>query len=186
MVRSCKQSLKRVLEVLHTSVMWSHIFYMATGILALYTGHPSIAILSFVVTVVSMIHHADAANKFFGKADMVTATSSLIFILFYSIFIVWKKKMPIIGVKNRVAMIVMFIMITVFATLFFYLAHLTVKNIQDDPIKGFIGPILTEEKEDPDAQECLDMSKQINYVFYHTLWHMFGGIAGMLIVIFIA
>jgi hypothetical protein len=155
-----------------------------TGIIAIYTKQYIIAIISIIITFVSIMHHSDDSNVFFSHADLITASLGALFILFYSIFIVWRKKISIVNNKSRKSLIFLFILIVLMSFLFFYLAHFTVKGLLDDPDKGVVGPILTDE--DKDNKECLILSHQINYLFYHTLWHLFGGLAGVLIVIFIS
>lgn len=192
MVRSCKESLDKVLNVLHTSIIWSHVFYIIAAFIAFYTKHYAIMIIAIVITIASIIHHLNTANKLWGHIDFITASSGALLILIYSIIVIWSQKIPIVGDKLRVSLIILYLFITVFAIITYVLAHFNTDGIVTDPVKGgAFGPVVTlpmsnmSNLNQTDSQECLDMSHQINYIYYHTLWHIFGGIAGIIIIIFI-
>lgn len=187
MVQSCKESLKKVRKVLHTSVIYSHLFYILVCFVALYTKHYLVAFFAILTTVISIKHHSDMSNKIFSTADVITASISGILIFIYSIYIVWKHKIPIKNKTSNIIVTIIFIVITSLAFLFYYLARKSPlkSSISVDPDKGISGPIFVHNIQTEDEETCRDISYQINYIYYHTLWHIFGGIAGLFIIILI-
>ena len=190
MTKTCSDSFHEVMEVLHSNLLWSHIFYILTALTALYFGNYIICVITLVVTVISIMHHRDTSVKLWAKADAITATLSMLLISGFSIYIIIKKKIPIHKYKGKKAILALFIVITILAIVTFTLTKIPKKK-QTDPITGggntpLVTTIQDKDEDEEERKKCRKNALEFNYSFYHTLWHIFGGLAGVFIVILIS
>lgn len=190
MTKICSDSFRQVMEVLHSNLIWSHIFYILTALTALYFGNYVIFTIAIILTIISIMHHKDTSVKLWARTDAITATLSMLLISGFSIYIIIKKKIPIYTDKGKKAILSLFIVIIIIAITTFILTKIP-KEKQTDPITGGGNtPLVTTTKDkDEDEEErkkCRKDALEFNYSYYHTLWHIFGGLAGVFIVILIS
>ena len=188
MTKICSYSFRQVMEVLHSNLIWSHIFYILTALTALYFGKYVIFTIAIILTIISIMHHKDTSVKLWARTDAITATLSMLLISGFSIYIIIKKKIPIYTDKGKKAILSLFIVITIIAITTFILTKIPKKK-QTDPITGGGNTPLvttTKDKDEEERKKCRKDALEFNYSYYHTLWHIFGGLAGVFIVILIS
>lgn len=187
MTKTCPDSFRQVMEVLHTNLIWSHIFYILTSLIALYFGNYVIFTMVIILTIVSIMHHIDTSVKLWARADAIIATLSMLLITGFFIYTIIKKKISIYTDDSKKYILFLFIIITIFAIITFILTKIPKKN-QTDPIIGngnmFI--VKTTREREKEIKKCGKYALEFNYSYYHILWHIFSGLAGVFIVILIS
>jgi hypothetical protein len=191
MTRTCEQSIDKVTEILHTLVVWSNVFYILAALISFYGGHKTLGIIFCFIAVISVIHHTNwnigFSSKTWGNIDVATATAGSLAILAYGLWFVFINRGLAIFKTRRTFMIgIFFVMLSLLALFVFGIALYSVKDIDpDDPEKGIFGPLTGAMKAGnvKKANElCYKRSKQQEYLIYHTIWHMLGGIVGVFFV----
>jgi len=176
-IKSCEKSLTELEKILHTLVVWSNIFYLLSAIFAFARGYYIFGIMITLLAVVSTIHHSGTGNQSLWKTlDGLGAQITAITIFIYTLWYVIKNK----KYREKTNIILFFIItvLTIFTFIFFLFSEIEGHKSYNDEQKGFGGPLLTQSalKESTYKQKA----DSIVYLVYHTMWHMFGGIVGML------
>jgi len=189
--RTCEESIDDITEILHTLVVWSNIFYLLAAMVSFYGGHPVLGSIFLVIMVTSIIHHANCnfgvSERILSYADVSVATLGSLAILLYGLWFVFiNRKMAIFKTKRTYMIGVFFVLLSLLALVAFGIATFAVKDINpEDPEHGVVGPIVKAVRagdEEKVNKECYDRSRQIQYLLYHTVWHIMGGIVGVFFV----
>jgi len=191
MVRTCAQSLNKITQILHTLVVWSNVFYLFAAIMAFMSGYNILGIIMILITAISTLYHINSnmfgiSNKIWSVLDVTTATGGSIAILIYGIIFMFKNRGMDIFYTRRTFMIgFIFVILMAFSLLIFIVARLGVGKITpDDPNKGLFGPLIGATPDEID-EKCYTTSRQAEYLIYHTIWHLLGGVVGIIFMILI-
>lgn len=174
---SCEKSLTELEKILHTLVVWSNIFYLLSAIFAFARGYYIFGIMITLLSVISTIHHSGLGNQNLWKnLDTLGANITGIIIFIYTLWYVIKNK----KYREKTNIILFFIItiLTIFTFIFYLFSQIEGRKGFNDEQKGFTGPLLTQSALKASTPE--QKSESILYLVYHTIWHMFGGIVGML------
>jgi hypothetical protein len=172
------RALKDVNKVLHTWAVWTNLFFLPVAIAAFYKKLPLLGIGVLAVFVISMLYHTIPHTPIFKTADILLTNSVGIMFLIYMGIGIKKGQF-----KSNIIMKVAFILWSV-SMLFFSLAtYFSDYKQGSDPHSGFLGPVLAAQRLEPTKDYCRKV-KDINmYLFFHTIWHILGGITATLIVL---
>lgn len=174
----CDVYFKKTIKILHTLIIWSNLIYLMASIKAFSQKQYPIAILLFVVAVISTIHHSNTKNKVSGNLDVGGAMVAGMYIMY--------KNYSTNHLKSKVAKIgmYMFILSIVFFAASEYQKSKYIKIAPEDPNTGSGGPFFTAilptfSKE----KQYKILSQQTIFLVYHTIWHLISGIAAYILVL---
>ena len=190
MVRTCEQSIIKLSKICHTLVVWSNIFYILAAIVAFYTGHRAIGVIFLIIATTSVIHHSNKDDglktSIWGKIDSATTTAGSLAILIYGVWQIFvKRKHDVLKSKRTFMIGIVFVFLALLALVIFGFAMTITSGLKtNDPTKGVCGPLsdaarLGTAVVNKNDQTCYTRSLQTQYLIYHTIWHMLGGIVGI-------
>ena len=187
-MQTCKESYENLLNVLHNICIYSNIFYLIAGILALITFkkyYKFFGLFILLIGIVSVIHHSNKDIGFkrniWSILDVTLANIGCLIAIIILIFLMTKKK---VHVKLAMVTIVMGIL----SIMFFILSELESSRAEKtigspDSIKSWgDGKLLTATKS-PTSDIFKGKSQQAMFLCYHTIWHIFSGLTVMIWVI---
>lgn len=174
----CNVYFKKTIKVLHTLIIWSNLIYLMASIKAFSQKQYPIAVLLFLVAVISTIHHSNIGNKLFGVLDISGAMTAGIYMLY--------KNYSVNHFKSKVAKLGMYMSLLslVFFAASTYQKSKYIKIAPEDPNTGSGGPFFTAilptfSKE----KQYKILSQQTIFLVYHTIWHLISGIAAYILVL---
>jgi hypothetical protein len=183
----CQESYNDLLQVLHDICIYSNIFYLVAGIMALVTFkkyYKFFGIFILTIALVSVIHHSNKdvglKRDVWSVLDVVLANVGGLIGMIVLLYLMSKKR-----VHQRLAIVT--IIMGALAILFFILSEVEASRAQKtigepDSVKSWDGPIFTvTESNDNDIYK--GKSQQAMYLTYHTIWHILSGLTVMIWVI---
>ncbi len=186
-METCQESYNNLLQVLHDICIYSNIFYLIAGIMALVTFkkyYKLFGIFILSMAIVSVIHHSNKDVGFKRDAwsvlDVVLANVGCLIGMIVLLYLMSKKR-----VHLRLAIVT--IMLGVLAILFFILSEVESSRAEKtigeaDSVKSWDGPIFTVTKSN--AKDIYKgKSQQAMYLTYHSIWHILSGLTVMVWVI---
>ena len=186
-METCQESYNNLLQVLHDICIYSNIFYLIAGIMALVTFkkyYKLFGIFILSMAVVSVIHHSNKDVGFKRDAwsvlDVVLANVGCLVGMIVLLYLMSKKR-----VHLRLAIVT--IILGVLAILFFILSEVEASRAKNtigkaDSVKSWDGPIFTVTKSN--AKDIYKgKSQQAMYLTYHSIWHILSGLTVMVWVI---
>lgn len=186
-MESCQESYNNLLQVLHDICIYSNIFYLVAGIMALVTFkkyYKFFGIFILTIALVSVIHHSNKdvglKRDVWSVLDVVLANVGGLIGMIVLLYLMSKKR-----VHQRLAIVT--IIMGALAILFFILSEVEASRAQKtigepDSVKSWDGPIFTvTESNDNDIYK--GKSQQAMYLTYHTIWHILSGLTVMIWVI---
>ena len=186
-METCQESYNNLLQVLHDICIYSNIFYLIAGIMALVTFkkyYKLFGIFILSMAIVSVIHHSNKDVGFKRDAwsvlDVVLANVGCLIGMIVLLYLMSKKR-----VHLRLAIVT--IMLGVLAILFFILSEVESSRAEKtigeaDSVKSWDGPIFTVTKSN--AKDIYKVkSQQAMYLTYHSIWHILSGLTVMVWVI---
>jgi len=186
-METCQESYNNLLQVLHDICIYSNIFYLIAGIMALVTFkkyYKLFGIFILSIAIVSVIHHSNKDVGFKRDAwsvlDVVLANVGCLIGMIVLLYLMSKKR-----VHLRLAIVT--IMLGVLAILFFILSEVESSRAEKtigeaDSVKSWDGPIFTVTKSN--AKDIYKgKSQQAMYLTYHSIWHILSGLTVMVWVI---
>lgn len=192
MVRSCEQSLNKLTDILHTLVVWSNVFYVFAAAIGFMSGHNIIAVIMLTIAVISTVYHtrlnvAGVSNKVWGHVDVVTAFVGSCIILVYGVYVVVSnRELSLLKSRRTITIGIVFIIMAVVSIAIFILARISLGGVDpEDPDKGIIGPLVGDSDVDNIKKKCYTRFRQAQFLVYHTIWHILGGIVAIFLSILI-
>jgi hypothetical protein len=186
-MESCQESYNNLLQVLHDICIYSNIFYLVAGIMALVTFkkyYKFFGIFILTIALVSVIHHSNKdvglKRDVWSVLDVVLANVGGLIGMIVLLYLMSKKR-----VHQRLAIVT--IIMGALAILFFILSEVEASRAkktigEPDSVKSWDGPIFTvTESNDNDIYK--GKSQQAMYLTYHTIWHILSGLTVMIWVI---
>lgn len=186
-METCQESYNNLLQVLHDICIYSNIFYLIAGIMALVTFkkyYKLFGIFILSIAIVSVIHHSNKDVGFKRDAwsvlDVVLANVGCLVGMIVLLYLMSKKR-----VHLRLAIVT--IILGVLAILFFILSEVEASRAKNtigeaDSVKSWDGPIFTVTKSN--AKDIYKgKSQQAMYLTYHSIWHILSGLTVMVWVI---
>ena len=186
-METCQESYNNLLQVLHDICIYSNIFYLIAGVMALVTFkkyYKLFGIFILSIAIVSVIHHSNKDVGFkrdvWSVLDVVLANVGCLIGMIVLLYLMSKKR-----VHLRLAIIT--IMLGVLAILFFILSEVESSRAEKtigeaDSVKSWDGPIFTVTKSN--AKDIYKgKSQQAMYLTYHSIWHILSGLTIMVWVI---
>ena len=186
-MESCQESYNNLLQVLHDICIYSNIFYLVAGIMALVTFkkyYKLFGIFILTIAIVSIIHHSNKDVGFkrdvWSVLDVVLANVGGLIGMLVLLYLMSKKRVHI-----RLAIVT--IIMGVLSILFFILSEVEASRAEktigeSDSVKSWDGPIFTVTKSN--AKDIYKgKSQQAMYLTYHTIWHVLSGLTVMIWVI---
>lgn len=183
----CQESYNDLLQVLHDICIYSNIFYLVAGIMALVTFkkyYKFFGIFILTIALVSVIHHSNKdvglKRDVWSVLDVVLANVGGLIGMIVLLYLMSKKR-----VHQRLAIVT--IIMGALAILFFILSEVEASRAkktigEPDSVKSWDGPIFTvTESNDNDIYK--GKSQQAMYLTYHTIWHILSGLTVMIWVI---
>ena len=183
----CQESYNNLLQVLHDICIYSNIFYLVAGIMALVTFkkyYKFFGIFILTIALVSVIHHSNKdvglKRDVWSVLDVVLANVGGLIGMIVLLYLMSKKR-----VHQRLAIVT--IIMGALAILFFILSEVEASRAkktigEPDSVKSWDGPIFTvTESNDNDIYK--GESQQAMYLTYHTIWHILSGLTVMIWVI---
>ncbi len=183
----CQESYNNLLQVLHDICIYSNIFYLVAGIMALVTFkkyYKFFGIFILTIALVSVIHHSNKdvglKRDVWSVLDVVLANVGGLIGMIVLLYLMSKKR-----VHQRLAIVT--IIMGALAILFFILSEVEASRAkktigEPDSVKSWDGPIFTvTESNDNDIYK--GKSQQAMYLTYHTIWHILSGLTVMIWVI---
>jgi hypothetical protein len=180
-VQTCEESIKKNLKIMHTNVVYSNIFYLLTGIYAIFIKKYLYGLLMILMAIISTIFHSNYnfifPNKTWEKIDTVFVFIVIVItvIMIVNVQSIYRKEndgklyMPQIGL----------LIIAAFGFMYFYLnARLSMRKAEDKEV-GITGPLLSIIDDD----FCKESTEVMLSVFYHTCWHLITGITIFMFVV---
>lgn len=188
--RTCEESLDKVAKILHTLVVWSNLFYLFAALIAFYGKHHLLGYIFLAITIISTIHHSNwnvvLGRKAWDYIDVATATGGSLAILVYGLWYVFiNRELDIFKTKRTFMIGIFFVLLSFFALFAFGVATWVTKDEPvQDPDQGLTGPLAgaTADAQEKVHVECDIRSRQIQYLIYHSIWHVMGGIVGVFFV----
>jgi hypothetical protein len=186
-MESCQESYNNLLQVLHDICIYSNIFYLVAGTMALVTFkkyYKLFGIFILTIAIVSIIHHSNKDVGFkrdvWSVLDVVLANVGGLIGMLVLLYLMSKKRVHI-----RLAIVT--IIMGVLSILFFILSEVEASRAEKtigeaDSVKSWDGPIFTVT--DSNAKDIYKgKSQQALYLTYHTIWHVLSGLTIMIWVI---
>ena len=186
-METCQESYNNLLQVLHDICIYSNIFYLIAGVMALVTFkkyYKLFGIFILSMAIVSVIHHSNKDVGFKRDAwsvlDVVLANVGCLVGMIVLLYLMSKKR-----VHLRLAIVT--IILGVLAILFFILSEVEASRAKNtigeaDSVKSWDGPIFTVTKSN--AKDIYKgKSQQAMYLTYHSIWHILSGLTVMVWVI---
>lgn len=186
-METCQESYNNLLQVLHDICIYSNIFYLIAGVMALVTFkkyYKLFGIFILCIAIVSVIHHSNKDVGFkrdvWSVLDVVLANVGCLIGMIVLLYLMSKKR-----VHLRLAIIT--IMLGILAILFFILSEVESSRAEKtigeaDSVKSWDGPIFTVTKSN--AKDIYKgKSQQAMYLTYHSIWHILSGLTIMVWVI---
>ena len=186
-METCQESYNNSLQVLHDICIYSNIFYLVAGIMALVTFkkyYKLFGIFILTIAIVSIIHHSNKDVGFkrdvWSVLDVVLANVGGLIGMLVLLYLMSKKRVHI-----RLAIVT--IIMGVLSILFFILSEVEASRAEktigeSDSVKSWDGPIFTVTKSN--AKDIYKgKSQQAMYLTYHTIWHVLSGLTVMIWVI---
>jgi hypothetical protein len=186
-MESCQESYNNLLQVLHDICIYSNIFYLVAGTMALVTFkkyYKLFGIFILTIAIVSIIHHSNKDVGFkrdvWSVLDVVLANVGGLIGMLVLLYLMSKKRVHI-----RLAIVT--IIMCVLSILFFILSEVEASRAEktigeSDSVKSWDGPIFTVTKSN--AKDIYKgKSQQAMYLTYHTIWHVLSGLTIMIWVI---
>jgi len=186
-METCQESYNNLLQVLHDICIYSNIFYLIAGIMALVTFkkyYKLFGIFILSIAIVSVIHHSNKDVGFKRDAwsvlDVVLANVGCLIGMIVLLYLMSKKRIHL-----RLAIVT--IMLGILAILFFILSEVESSRAEKtigeaDSVKSWDGPIFTVTKSN--AKDIYKgKSQQAMYLTYHSIWHILSGLTIMVWVI---
>jgi hypothetical protein len=169
------------------------VFYLFAATVSFYTGHHILGAIFLTIAVTSVIHHSNRDDGLspstWGKIDVAMATIGSLIILIYGIWKIFvNRKHDVLKSKRTYMIGVVFVLVALLAlTIFGFAGTITSGLKTSDPNRGLTGPLsdATAPGSVPGVdinQICYDRSLQTQYLIYHTIWHILGGIVGIFFV----
>jgi len=160
--------IKRTGEIL---INLSNVFFVIAALIVL-NKNPAIGCLFLLIAIVSVIHHAEynilLNKKIWGKIDIIVACTGSITIFIYGLKCIYNNKDSHIINTHRTFLLVMCsVILAVFAS--------------GICISGACCDYNSKKCPKSLETEC----EHINYLIYHSLWHILIGVSAMMFVILI-
>ena len=186
-METCQESYNNLLQVLHDICIYSNIFYLIAGVMALVTFkkyYKLFGIFILSIAIVSVIHHSNKDVGFKRDAwsvlDVVLANVGCLIGMIVLLYLMSKKRIHL-----RLAIVT--IILGILAILFFILSEVESSRAEKtigeaDSVKSWDGPIFTVTKSN--AKDIYKgKSQQAMYLTYHSIWHILSGLTIMVWVI---
>ena len=186
-METCQESYNNLLQVLHDICIYSNIFYLIAGVMALVTFkkyYKLFGIFILSIAIVSVIHHSNKDVGFKRNAwsvlDVVLANVGCLIGMIVLLYLMSKKRIHL-----RLAIVT--IILGILAILFFILSEVESSRAEKtigeaDSVKSWDGPIFTVTKSN--AKDIYKgKSQQAMYLTYHSIWHILSGLTIMVWVI---
>ncbi len=186
-METCQESYNNLLQVLHDICIYSNIFYLIAGVMALVTFkkyYKLFGIFILSIAIVSVIHHSNKDVGFkrdvWSVLDVVLANVGCLIGMIVLLYLMSKKRIHL-----RLAIVT--IMLGILAILFFILSEVESSRAEKtigeaDSVKSWDGPIFTVTKSN--AKDIYKgKSQQAMYLTYHSIWHILSGLTIMVWVI---
>jgi len=188
-MESCQESYNNLLQVLHDICIYSNIFYLIAGIMALVTFkkyYKLFGVYILLIGIVSVIHHSNEDFGFkrdvWSVLDVVLANVGCLVGMIVLVYLMSKKR-----VHRRLAYVT--ILMGLLSILFFILSEVESTRAEKilgeaDSVKSWDGPIFTVTDEDGNNKDIYKgRSQQAMYLTYHTIWHILSGLTATIWVI---
>ncbi len=186
-METCQESYNNLLQVLHDICIYSNIFYLIAGVMALVTFkkyYKLFGIFILSIAIVSVIHHSNKDVGFkrdvWSVLDVVLANVGCLIGMIVLLYLMSKKRIHL-----RLAIVT--IILGILAILFFILSEVESSRAEKtigeaDSVKSWDGPIFTVTKSN--AKDIYKgKSQQAMYLTYHSIWHILSGLTIMVWVI---
>lgn len=181
----CLYSIDRVSKMLHTIVVWSNLFYIVAGIIALYTRHKIFGFILLLSGIISIVYHSGwhvfgITNQTWDKIDVGTAIIGTITLLIYGVIILIQNHANDIYNTTRSNIIIFAFVILTILTLVVFAIATFVNEGNKDPHIGIIGPIIAGPQSDQERDDlCRERKRQITYLVYHSIWHILSAMIAL-------
>tara|TARA_B100000674_G_scaffold479986_1_gene479031 strand:+ start:3052 stop:3636 length:585 start_codon:yes stop_codon:yes gene_type:complete len=188
-MESCQESYNNLLQVLHDICIYSNIFYLTSGIIAIAAFkkyYKLFGVYILLIGIVSVIHHSNEDFGFKRNAwsilDIVLANVGCLVGMIVLVYLMSKKR-----VHRRLAYVT--ILMGLLSIIFFILSEVESARAEKilgtaDSVKSWNGPIFTATNEDGNNKDIYKgRSEQAMYLTYHTIWHILSGLTATIWVI---
>jgi hypothetical protein len=149
------KNIKSIERLGDTLIVLSNVFFLVAALIS--CNHPILAVIFLSIAVISTIHHSGwnvlLGKSVWGKIDVVFATIGSFVIFAYGLYYIHRNRhLAVFGTQRTFLIWVCGIILSVLA----------------------IGMVI--------AAKCPHTNKEcynIQYIIYHSIWHILAGIAGM-------
>jgi len=154
---SRKRRVSRIQQTLNNLIIWSNIFFVFAAIVSFYGRKPLLGWIFFSIAVVSTVHHANWGGKWFwGKMDLFVAYGGTGIMILYGLWYLYiNRTTP--ALKTRQSLMIGICGVGLFVVALVMCVMAKIRSTR----------------------------KNHEFLLYHSLWHLLGGITGIFFAIFI-
>lgn len=177
---TCDYTYDRVIKLLHTLMVISNFIYFMSGIVAYLSGFKVFGMLFIVISIISTIYHSGydtltISNDTWHTIDTVFSTSVTVSIVLYALYQMYLLYTSGNFTVQKKIIFINVVILNGLGILMFVLAVTAERNfkVQPDDLTIFAHP---QKNIQPDWEQ---RRKNLNYMVYHILWHVFSSIGVM-------